>query len=125
MASMPVRLLIADDHPAARDSLVRAVGHADIEIVAVLGDGRSALQAVRDLAPDIALLDLRMPELSGSEVACALRRDGSATRVIILSAFDEPSLAESALRAGAMAFLSKGAPAEEIVGAVVRCAGSG
>jgi two-component system nitrate/nitrite response regulator NarL len=118
-----VRLLIADDHPAARESLVRAVGGADIEIVAVLGDGRSALLAARRLKPDVALLDLRMPEMSGSEVASELRREGSRTLVIILSAFDEPSLVESALRAGATAFLSKEATADEISRLVARCGG--
>jgi two-component system nitrate/nitrite response regulator NarL len=121
----PLRLLIADDHPAARESLVRAVGGADIEIVAVLGDGRSALLAARRLQPDVALLDLRMPEMSGSEVASELRREGSSTLVIILSAFDEPSLVESALRAGAIAFLSKEATADEISALVARCGARG
>jgi two-component system nitrate/nitrite response regulator NarL len=116
-----LRLLIADDHPAARESLVRAVDSADIEVVAVLGDGRSALRAARALQPDVALLDLRMPEMSGSEVASELRREGSETLVIILSAFDEPSVVESALEAGAIAFLSKEATAQEIVALVVRC----
>ena len=121
----PVRLLIADDHPAARESLVRAVRDADIEVVAVLGDGRSALLEARRLKPDVALLDLRMPEMSGSEVARELRRDGSSTLVIILSAFDEPSLVESALSAGAIAFLSKEATADEISGLVARCGARG
>jgi two-component system nitrate/nitrite response regulator NarL len=117
-----LRVLIADDHPAARESLVRAVGGAEIEVVAVLGDGRSALSAARRLQPDVALLDLRMPELSGSEVARELRREGSRTLVIILSAFDEPSVVQSALAAGAVAFLSKEATAGEIVAVVTRCA---
>jgi DNA-binding NarL/FixJ family response regulator len=121
----PVRLLIADDHPAARESLVRAVGTAGAEVVAVLPDGRSALLAVRALRPDVALLDLRMPEMSGVEVADALRREGSSTLVIILSAFEEPSLAESALRAGAIAFLSKAATAREIAELITRCAAQG
>jgi two-component system, NarL family, nitrate/nitrite response regulator NarL len=117
-----LRVLIADDHPAARESLVRAVGGAEIEVVAVLEDGRSALSAARRLRPDVALLDLRMPELSGSEVARELRREGSSTLVIILSAFDEPSVVQSALAAGAVAFLSKEATAGEIVALVTRCA---
>lgn len=115
-----LRLLIADDHPAARDSLVRAVGGCEIDVVAIVGDGRSALRAARALRPDVALLDLRMPELSGSEVARELRREGSHTVVIILSAFDEPSLVASALDAGAIAFVSKDATAVEIVELVTR-----
>ena len=117
----PVRLLIADDHPAARDSLVRAVGGPDVEVVAVLADGRSALDAARMLHPDVALLDLRMPVMSGAEVARELRREGSSTLVIILSAFDEPSVVEWVLRAGAIAFLSKEATADEISAVVARC----
>jgi DNA-binding NarL/FixJ family response regulator len=116
-----LRLLIADDHPAARESLVRAVAGAPIEIVAVLADGQSALLEALRLQPDVALLDLRMPSMSGAEVARALRGEGSETRVIILSAYDEPSLEAAALAAGAIAFLSKDASADEIVELVERC----
>jgi two-component system nitrate/nitrite response regulator NarL len=120
-----VRLLIADDHAAARQSLVRAVSGDAIDVVAVLADGTSALSAIRALHPDVALLDLRMPGMSGSEIASALRREGSRTLVIILSAFDEPSLKESALHAGAIAFLSKEATAAEIAEIVTRCGDQG
>ena len=122
---IPVRLLIADDHPAARQSLLRAVSGDAVDVVAVLADGTSALSAARALRPDVALLDLRMPGLSGSQVAAALRREGSPTLVIILSAFDEPSLKESALHAGAIAFLSKEATAGEIAELVARCGAQG
>jgi two-component system nitrate/nitrite response regulator NarL len=112
------RVLVADDHPAYRRGVVRALERAGLEVVAQAGDGAAALELARRLEPDVALLDLRMPEASGSEVASALRDEGSPTRVVVLSAFDEPELVSAALLAGVYGYLSKDSSRAAIVWAV-------
>jgi two-component system nitrate/nitrite response regulator NarL len=110
-----VRVLVADDHPMFRDAIVRAVRERpEFEVVAEAGDGRAALQAIRDERPDVAVLDLRMPELDGLQVATALRRDGIETRVVLLSAFIDGALVYQAVAAGAAAYLTKEADRGEV-----------
>jgi len=69
----PIRALVADDEPVARDLLRSMLGdHADIEVVAECSDGKRAVQAIRKERPDVAFLDIRMPQLNGLEVAASL-----------------------------------------------------
>jgi DNA-binding NarL/FixJ family response regulator len=117
-----VRLIVADDHRAFRSSVTAALSDTTIDIVAVLGDGGTALAAARALRPDVALLDLHMPILSGAEVASQLRQEGNPTKVIILSGYTEPQIVAAALKAGAVAFLSKEATTAEIIEAIERSA---
>jgi two-component system, NarL family, nitrate/nitrite response regulator NarL len=112
------RVLVADDHPAYRRGVVRALERAGHEVVAQADDGAAALELARRLAPDVALLDLRMPEASGSEVAARLRDEGSPTRVVVLSAYIEPEVVSAALSAGVYGYLSKDASRAAIVWAV-------
>jgi len=112
------RVLVADDHTAYRRSVVRALERAGLDVVAAVGDGAEALALVRRLEPDVALLDLRMPEASGSEVATMLRDEGSSTRVLVLSAYLEPEVVRAALHAGVYGYLSKDASRAAIVLAV-------
>src|SRR5690348_2719280 len=80
-------VFVADDHPVFREGLVRAVrSRPELEIVGEAGDGREALDEIRRLAPDVALLDVKMPGLDGTQVAHALKRDGLPTRVVLVSA---------------------------------------
>jgi two-component system nitrate/nitrite response regulator NarL len=118
------RVLVADDHAAYRRGVVRALERAGHEVVAQAGDGATALELVRSLEPEVALLDQRMPEASGSEVATRLRDEGSATRVVVLSAYTEPELVGAALQAGVYGYLSKDASRADIVDAVA-AAGAG
>jgi two-component system nitrate/nitrite response regulator NarL len=119
-----VRVVVADDHPLFREAVVRAVRERpELELVGEAGDGREALAAVRELAPDVAVLDLKMPGLDGLQVLNALRRDGAATRVVLLSAFLDGAMAFEAVAGGAAAFLSKDADRRRItetIGAVSR-----
>lgn len=118
-----VRLLVADDHPLFRDGLARAVRERpELELVAEATDGREALELIRRLEPDVALLDQRMPSLSGTDLVNAVCRDRLPTRVVLLSAFTGSDLIYQAMSTGAAGFLSKDADREEILDAVVAVA---
>ncbi len=114
-----VRVLVADDHPLFREAVVRAVRERpDFELVGEAADGREALELIRSLAPDVAVLDVKMPELDGLKVLNAVIRDGLATRVMLLSAFLDGPTAFDAVAGGAAAFLSKDADRRKITDAV-------
>jgi two-component system, NarL family, nitrate/nitrite response regulator NarL len=118
-----VRVVVGDDHPLFRDGLVRALNSSDaIEVVAEAPDGLAALAAIKGHRPDVALLDHQMPGLDGSEVAAAVTRDGLATRVLLVSAHDDPAIVYQALQQGAAGFLPKESTRAEIVSAVLDCA---
>jgi two-component system nitrate/nitrite response regulator NarL len=118
-----VRVLVADDHPLFREGLVRAVaGRAEMELAGEATDGRSALEQIEHEPPDVALVDLRLPLLDGIAIARAVERGGFATRVVIVSAYDEAELVWSALEAGAAGYLTKDARREEITDGVLAAA---
>ena len=119
MAAARVRVLVADDHPLFREAVVRAVRERpEFELVAEAGDGQAALAAIAELAPDVAVLDVKMPGLTGLQILNAIRRDGHATRVILLSAFLDGAVAFEGVAAGAAAYLSKEADRGRITDAV-------
>ena len=116
-------VLIADDHPLYREGLARAIsGRPDLELVSEVSDGRTALEQIQHLEPDVAVLDMRMPELRGLEVVEALTRDGSPTRVLVLSAAIESSLVYAAVAAGAAGYWSKDAERDAICDAIAAVA---
>jgi two-component system nitrate/nitrite response regulator NarL len=116
-------VLIADDHPLYREGLARAVSsRPDLELVGEADDGRAALEQIQQLAPDVAVLDMRMPGLRGLEVVEALTRDGSPTRVLVLSAAVESSLVYAAVAAGAAGYWSKDAGRDAICDAIAAVA---
>ena len=117
-----VRVVVADDHPLYREGVVRAlVASGQVEVVAQAGDGRDALDAIREHRPDVALLDYKLPELDGVAVTHAVVRDGLATRVLLLSAYTESGLVYQALQTGAAGYLLKEARREQIVDGVLAC----
>jgi two-component system, NarL family, nitrate/nitrite response regulator NarL len=121
-----VRVLVADDHPLYREGIVRAVkDRPDLELVGEASDGREALDRIKELAPDVAVLDIRMPELEGTQVLTALRRDGVGTEVLFLSAFMESELAYKTVAEGARGYLSKEASRQEICDSIVTVARGG
>ena len=111
-----MRVLIADDHPLFRDGLARAIS-ARFELVAQVADGRAALEQIRTLQPDVAVLDLRMPGLSGLQVAARVN-----TRVLILSAATDSALVYAAVAAGAAGYWSKEADRNTICDAIAAVA---
>ena len=114
-----IRIVLADDHPVFAAGL-RAVFDAenDLEVLAVAATGRTALEAVNQHGPDVAVLDLSMPDGDGLWVCAELQRAGSGTRVLILTMAEEAESVLAALRAGAHGYAVKGAGPDEIAAAV-------
>lgn len=103
-----VRVVVGDDHPIYRDGIVAALNRSEqTEVVAAVGDGQAALAAIVEHAPDVALLDYKMPGLDGIAVAHAVTRDGLSTRVLLLSATTEGAVVYRAIQDGAAGYLSK------------------
>jgi two-component system nitrate/nitrite response regulator NarL len=108
-------VLVADDHPLFREAVMGTIKERpEFELVGEAADGRAALALIRELEPDVALLDLKMPELDGLRVLNAVTRDGLPTRVILLTAFADGPTAYEAVAGGAAAFLSKDADRRRI-----------
>jgi len=116
---VPTRVLLADDHPLVGEGLCALLGsQGDIEIVGFVTDGRAAVNAARDLAPDVAVLDISMPRMNGIEAAERILAARPAPRVVILSMHDSLEHIHRALRAGALGYVLKESAGREIVEAV-------
>lgn len=121
-----VTVVVGDDHPLYREGVVRAMKESGrVRVLADVGDGRAALEAIREHQPAVALLDYRMPELDGLAVVTAIARDNLPTRVLLLSATEDPATVYEALAAGAAGYLTKESNRNEIVAAVIGCAKGG
>jgi len=121
----PIRVMIVDDHPVVRNGLIGMFdGEAGFEVVGDAGDGAEAVRRARALAPDVILMDLRMPEMDGVTAISALAAAGSSARVLVLTTYDTDSDVLSAIEAGATGYLLKDAPPAELFRAV-RSAASG
>lgn len=114
-----IKILLADDHRAFREGLSRLLGEEDeLEIVAVAGDGEEAVRLAAELLPDVAIVDVAMPGLSGIEAIKHVRAKSPNTAVIVLSAYDYESYVVPSMEAGASAYLLKTVGIREIAGAV-------
>src|SRR6202167_2677047 len=103
-----VRILIADDHPIVRDGLKKLlVLEEDFDVVGEAGNGREVLERVRELDPDVLLLDLRMPDLDGLATLQALRQTHRRTRVIILTASESRTDFVRAMKLGCSGIMLK------------------
>ena len=119
----PVRVLIVDDDPLVRAGLTIMLGGlADIRVVGEAGDGTQVVSMVDAHAPDVVLMDIRMPAMDGLAATTAVRARPHAPEVIILTTFDADEHVLRALRAGAAGFVLKDTPPEEIVAAIRRVA---
>jgi two-component system nitrate/nitrite response regulator NarL len=114
----PISCVVADDHPALRELVARYLQEHGIVVPATAEDGRSALSAIVEHAPDVALVDVRMPELSGLEVARRVTAGTTPTAVILYTGFGDREQLVHALEAGVRGFVQKDAPLEEILRAV-------
>ncbi|MEO6998051.1 MAG: response regulator transcription factor [Terracoccus sp.] len=113
-----IRVVVADDHPMWRDAVARDLADAGFEVVATADDGRAALARTRATVPDVLVLDLNLPAMSGPEVCAALAAARVDTRILILSASGDQQDVLDAVKAGALGYLVKSARREEFVAAV-------
>jgi NarL family two-component system response regulator YdfI len=124
-AGNPISVVIADDHALVRDGLKLILEiPEDIAVLGTASDGREALAQVGALAPDVLLLDLRMPGISGLEVMEALSRNQARVQVVVLTTYNEPDLMVEALQMGALGYLLKDTDRETLYG-TIRAAAEG
>lgn len=117
--TLPIRLLIVDDHPIVRDGLRGAFTRtAEFEVVGVAGDGAEAVDRAVELRPDVVLMDLRMPVVDGAEAIRQLRQQAPEVRVLVLTTFDTDHDVLPAIEAGATGYLLKDAPVDDLLRAV-------
>lgn len=125
MSEGPIRVVIADDQTLVREGLQLMLGLIDgIEVVGVGADGEQAVATVVETAPDVALLDLRMPRMDGVQATEALRVKAPEVEIVVLTTYADDESVMSALRAGARGYLTKDATSEEIESAI-RAAAAG
>ena len=111
-----IRVLSVDDHPLLREGVAALVGNqADMELVAEASNGREALEQFRKLHPDITLMDLQMPEMSGIDAISAIRGEFPDARIIVLTTHAGDVQVSRALKAGARAYLLKGLLRKELL----------
>ncbi|KUL43835.1 LuxR family transcriptional regulator [Streptomyces sp. NRRL F-4489] len=114
-----VRVVLADDQPLVRNGLrVLMADTPDIDVVGEAGTGAEAVQLVRDTEPDVAVMDIRMPGMDGIEATGLITASAAATRVLVLTTFDDDEYVYGALRAGASGFLVKDMALDDILTAI-------
>ncbi len=115
----PIRIVVADDHPVVREGLVAILNtQPDFTVVGEASTGTEAVRLITERRPDVALLDLEMPEMDGVEVLQRVREAQTGTQVVVFTAFDADERILAAVRAGAQGYLLKGAPREEVFRAI-------
>lgn len=121
-----IRVILAEDQTLVLGALAALLSlEGDIDVVARVGDGVSALDAVREHKPDILLSDIEMPGLSGLDVAEAIARERLTTKVFIVTTFGRTGYLRRAMDAGVRGYLLKDAPADVLVAAIRKVAGGG
>lgn len=114
-----IRVLLIEDHFLARIALHSVLsGHTRIEIVGEAADGEAGMEMYRSLRPDVVLLDLRLPRMSGFEVIAKLRKEFQLVRIVVLSNYRGSEDIYKAVHSGAMAYLTKDASGEELLSAI-------
>ena len=122
---VPIRVVVADDHPVVRAGLSALLDSLPgIEVVAVAADGRAAVKEVVLHRPDVAVLDLQMPDLDGFGATREISRSAPGVAVLVLTMFDDDESVFAAMRAGARGYVVKGAEQEEL-GRAVRAVAAG
>lgn len=114
-----IKVLLVDDHPVVRSGIRTLIEQVpDIDVVGEASTGAEALQMTRELNPDVLLLDMEMPDISGNQVANQLLKEGSSVRILALSAHDDKQYIQELLAIGAAGYLVKEEVPEAIIEAV-------
>lgn len=121
-----LRIFVADDHAVLRDG-VKALVNAqpDMEIVGEADNGRATYERAKELLPDIVLMDISMPDLTGVQATELLRRDCPSIKILVLTAYKDKGYLDRLLNVGASGFVLKLSAAEELIGAIRLVAGGG
>ena len=116
---MTIRVVLAEDHLMFREALRTILEKArDMEVVGEAGDGRTAMQLVREFSPDVIVLDIAMPEMNGIDAAASLHARHPRTRILALSAYSGKRYVEEMLKAGAAGYVTKGSAGTELLRAI-------
>lgn len=111
-----IRVLSIDDHPLVREGIGAMInGQTDMSLAGTASNGSEGIEAVRALRPDVTLLDLRLPDVSGLEVITAIRSEFPNERVIVLTTFEADMEVQRALKAGARGYLLKSMPSQQML----------
>lgn len=111
-----IRILTVDDHPVLREGIAAILGNEeDMVLVAEAGNGREAIEQFRNYRPDITLMDLQMPLMSGCDAIIAIRKEFPGARIIVLTTYSGDAQADRALKAGAYGYLLKSMLRKELI----------
>jgi DNA-binding NarL/FixJ family response regulator len=120
-AAAPIRVMLVDDHPIVRIGLAALIGTLpDMEAVAQAGGGQEAIALHRQHQPDVTLMDLRLPDISGVEAIRAIRAESPEARFIVLTTYEGDEDIHQALQAGARGYIIKGLPHDMLTDAIKR-----
>ena len=111
------RILLADDHKEMRDRVVRML-EAEFDVLGAVEDGGALLEAALKINPDVCVIDISMPILSGIEAAAQLKESGSTAKVIFLTVHDDPDFVQAALETGALGYVVKARMASDLRAAI-------
>jgi DNA-binding NarL/FixJ family response regulator len=118
----PLRVVLVDDHPVYREGLAKLLAECDVDVVAQAGNGQDALAIVEETAPDVVVMDLNMPGMSGVDVTRRLIERTPSSKVLVVSVSAQEEDVTEAILAGASGYVLKDGPVEEVVAGITAAA---